>query len=1162
MIYVFDDCALDTQLYLLHRAGQSTRLRPKVFQVLHYLLIHRDRVVSKDDLCKHVWSDQYISDAALESVIKAVRRAVGDSGRTQRIIQTLRGHGYRLAVEVTARSEAPSESVAKAHDEIPTQETDESPSVPAPLPGEQKMATILCCTLVNIPTASERLGLDALYNRMRQLYELIRTEAHQYGGTIQHVAGDRIMAVFGAPVAQEDHAHRAVLAALGLHQRLETHQGTNDMPHEETLTVRMGLHTGLVAVGGMGDDQEVAAAVIGATATLAAALQESAEPGTILCSATTAGLVRDIVHTEDAQPVQVPGQPAPMQVYKLLRYISPRGPMAQRGGRTVSRFVGRERELAALHALLDQVEDGRGQVVGIVGEPGMGKSRLLNEFRRSLTGKRLRYLQGRCLSYGHVTPYLPVLNLLRHNCGFTETDSPEVVTVKVHRCLQEVGMSPEEGAPYFLQLLGIPGGTDRLAMLSPQAIKAHTFATLVQMCLNGSQRRPLVVVLENLHWIDPTSEELLAALVEQIVGAPILILLTARPGYLPAWLDKSYATQLALPRLTSRDSRRVVQSVVQGEDLPNTVVQQILVKADGNPFFLEELTRTVMEQGDSRLPVTVPDTIQAVLAARIDRLAPEDKHLLQAASVIGRDVTLPLLQTMADVPEESLRRSLGHLQAAEFLYEVRRLSASAYTFKHTLTQEVVYQSLLQSTRQQYHQRIAQALTTQFPETAEVQPELLAHHYTEATLSEEAIRYWQLTGQRAVQQSAHVEAISHLTKGLELIETLPDTPKRIQQELSLLISLGPALSSTKGLAAPEVERVYTRARELSRQIGETPQRIQALRGLFGFYFLRAEHQTARGLGEQLLSLAQSVEDPAYLLEAHRVLGMTLFYRGELTAAREHLEQGIVLYNPLQHHAHAFLYGLDPGVSCRSYAAMVLHVLGYPDQALQKSHEALALAQQLSHPYSQAVALGLAALLYQFRREGHTALEQAEAALTLATEQGFVQWLAAGSMIRGWVLTEQGQGMEGIAQMQQGFADWRATGAELVRPQYSVLLAEAYSDVGHTAEGLRLVDEALELVHNNGECLLEAELHRLRGELLIQQGIQHKAEESLYRALETSRHQQAKSLELRAAMSLSRLWLLQEKRNTARELLVKIYDWFTEGFDIVDLQEAKALLGELT
>jgi class 3 adenylate cyclase len=657
---------------------------------------------------------------------------------------------------------------------LSSQATAQTHPAPDVLPGEQKIATILCCTLVNLPALSERLGLDALHSRMRQLYELARREVHRYGGAIQHVAGDRIMAVFGAPVAQEDHAQRAVLAALGLHQQLEARQGARGATPGEVLTVRMGLHTGLVAVGGMGDAQEAATAVIGDTATRAASLQEDVESGTMLCSDTTARLVQGVVYTEEVRLVQETGQPTPTIAYKILGRVSRRSPGAQHGARILSRFVGRERELVALHALLEQMEDNRGQVVGIVGEPGIGKSRLLDEFRRSVTGRRLTYLQGRCFSYAYATPYLPVLDLVRHNCGITDVDSPEAVTAKVHRNLQEVGMEPEEWAPYLLQLLGAPAGTDRLARLSPQAIKARTFATLVQMCLNGSQYRPLVMEVENLHWIDPTSEEWLAALVERLAGVPILLLLTARPGYRLPWLDKSYATQLALPRLTSRDSLRVVKSILRTEQIPDTLAQQILAKADGNPFFLEELAQTVVEQGDSRLPLAVPDTIQAVLTARIDRLPLEEKRVLQAASIIGRDVALPLLHAIAALPEEAVYRSLRHLQAAEFLYETHSFYEPAYTFRHALTQEVAYQSLLHSTRQQYHQRIAQMLVERFPEIAEAQPELVAHHYTEAGLSEQAIHYWQQAGQRAVQRSAHVEAISHLTKGLELIETLSDT----------------------------------------------------------------------------------------------------------------------------------------------------------------------------------------------------------------------------------------------------------------------------------------------------------------------------------------------------------------------------------------------------
>jgi predicted ATPase len=471
--------------------------------------------------------------------------------------------------------------------------------------------------------------------------------------------------------------------------------------------------------------------------------------------------------------------------------------------------------------------------------------------------------------------------------------------------------------------------------------------------------------------------------------------------------------------------------------------------------------------------------------------------------------------------------------------------------------------LLRSTRQQSHQRIAQVLEARFAETAEIQPELLAHHYTEAGLVAQAIPYWQRAGQHAIQRSANLEAISHLTKGLELLNTLPDSPKRTQHELDLLITLGPSLMAIRGYAAPEVEQVYARARELCRQVGEPPQLFPVLWGLWYFYFVRAELQTARELGEQLLSLAQRIQDPALLLVAHRALMGPLLHLEELGSAQAHLEQGVALYDPQQHRSLGFLYGRDPGVDCRSYAAWALWYLGYPDQALAMITEALTLAQELAHPLSLVFALNCAAALHHFRREDQPAQARAEATIILSTEQGFPFWLAWGTILRGWVLAEQGQGEEGLAQMRQGLAAFRATGAEVDQPYFLGLLAEVYGKVGQAAEGLMVLAEALAAVQNTGERFYEAELYRLKGKLLLARSSENQAEAEacIRQSLDIARRQQAKSLELRTAMSLSRLWQGQGKRTEARQLLAEIYGWFTEGFDTADLKEAKALLEEL-
>jgi predicted ATPase len=495
-------------------------------------------------------------------------------------------------------------------------------------------------------------------------------------------------------------------------------------------------------------------------------------------------------------------------------------------------------------------------------------------------------------------------------------------------------------------------------------------------------------------------------------------------------------------------------------------------------------------------------------------------------------------------------------------------------------QDTAYQSLLKRERQRLHQQIAHVFVDRFLDTAATQPEMLAHHYTEAGLIAQAIPYWRRAGKRATQRWAYVEAIRHFMKGLEVLKGLPDTPERAQQELTLQIALGGPLTAIKGFGAPEVEKVYGRALALCRQVGETPRLFEALFGLWVFYTNRPEYQTGRELGEQLLTLAQSVQNLALLPSAHAALGFTLFWLGEIALGRAHQEQGIALYNSQQHHSY-FPGWPDSGVVCRSYAAQALWSLGYPDQALQRSQEALTLAHKLSHPFSLAMALYFAAVIHLARREWQAAQERAEVLMTLAAEQGFTQLLAYGTFHRGAALAEQGQGEEGMAQMQQGLAAFRAIGTEMGRTARLPWLAAAYAKVGQVEEGLSVLAEALAFVDKTGERVGEAELYRLKGELTLQQfqvsGSTYQVEDSLgssvqsleseaegcfLKAVDIARRQQAKSLELRAVMSLSRLWQQQGKSAEAHQMLAEIYDWFTGGFDTKDLQEAKALLEELT
>jgi predicted ATPase len=531
--------------------------------------------------------------------------------------------------------------------------------------------------------------------------------------------------------------------------------------------------------------------------------------------------------------------------------------------------------------------------------------------------------------------------------------------------------------------------------------------------------------------------------------------------------------------------------------------------------------------------------------------------------VLGREFAYELLQAIAPQDEDTLQAGLTQLVGAELLYQRGRPPRARYIFKHALIQDAAYASLLKSTRQHVHQQIAQVFEARFPALVETQPELVAQHYTAAGCTEQAIGYWQQAGQHALQRSAHVEAISHLTRGLELLAALPDTAERLQHELRVQTTLGTALMAARGQGAPEVGQAYTRARELCRQVGETPQLFPVLFGLYRFHLVRAEYQTARELAEEYLRLAQQVDDPALLLEAQFALGGSLYCLGDVTAARAHLEQGIALYDPQEHHALALRLGIDPGVWCLAYAALALWALGYPDQALWRSHEALTLAQTLAHPPSLAATFFYVALTQCFRREAHAVRERAEAAMALASAQELPQWWAVGTILRGWALAMQGQGAEGLAQLCQGLAAWRALGAGLTVSYYLALQAEVSGHAGQPEEGLRLLAEALAHVDTTGERFYAAEVYRLKGELLLRQAIPDaaQAETCLCHALDIARHQQTKAWELRVAVSLARLWQQQGKQAEARELLTPIYGWFTEGFDTADLQEAKALLEEL-
>ncbi len=1055
--------------------------------------------------------------------------------------------------------------------------------------GERRQLTVMFCDLVGSTALSEQLDPEELRDVVRAYQEVCAEDISHFEGHIAQYLGDGLLVYFGYPLAHEDDAQRAARAGLGILEeigRLNTRlQGDIGV----RLAVRLGIHTGLVVVGEMGGgERREQMAIVGETPNIAARLQGIAEPNTIVVSSATYHLIQGYFACQALGSHTLKGLSQPIEVYRVLHESGVQSSFELAVTKGLTPLVGREQELRILLERWERVKEGEGQVVLLNGEAGIGKSRLVQALKEHLAGESHVRIESRCSPYYQNSALYPVIDHLERLL-FRKEDSPEEKLRKLERALvvAQHAMPLQETVPLFASLLSLPL-SDRYSPLdlSPQRQKQKTLEALLSWLLKEAEKQPVLRVVEDLHWVDPSTLEYLSLVVEQVPTARVFTLFTFRPDFSPPWAMRSHLTQITLNRLTRKQVEVMVERMTGGKTLPVEVVQQLVAKTDGVPLFVEELTKIVLEsgllrEGDSQYeltgslpPLAIPSTLHDSLMARLDRLATV-KEVAQLGATLGREFTYELLKAVSPLDEVTLQKGLDKLVEAGLLYQKGLPPQTRYFFKHALIQEAAYQSLLRSKRQQYHKKIGQALEERFPETVETQPELLAHHYTDAGLREQAIVYWQRAGQRAVQRSANIEAVSHLTKGLELLKTLPDTHDRTQQELTLQIALGAPLRITKGFASPEVERVYARARELSQQIGETPQLFPVLRGLGGYYIARAEFQTAHKLGEQCLRLAQSMQEPALLLHAHYLLGATLFCQGKIALAREHVEQGIALYNPRQHSSHTLLYGQDPGVACLFWTAWALWHLGYPDQALKRGHEAVTLAQELSHPYSLAIALNIVAFLHQFRREGHAAQEHAEASVTLSNEGGFGFILGMGIILLGWALAEQGQGEEGIAQMRQGLASWQSTGAELYRSYWLALLAEAYGKTGQVEEGLAVLAEALDIVHKNGERYYEAELYRLKGELILMQAVgvglipdefvgeAHTEAEACFRqAIEIARRQSAKSLELRAAMSLSRLLNNQGKKDEARQILAEIYNWFTEGFDTRDLKEAKILLEELS
>jgi predicted ATPase/class 3 adenylate cyclase len=1050
--------------------------------------------------------------------------------------------------------------------------------VPHPSDAERRQLTVLFCDLVDSTVLASQLDPEDLREVVRAYQEVCAKVVARFEGHIAQYLGDGLLVYFGYPLAHEDDAQRAVRAGLGiiealrqLNTRLEQERGLH-------LAARLGIHTGLVVVGEVGGETRQEQLALGETPNLAARLQGIAAPNTLVASAATVQLLGGFFTSQSLGTSVLKGLRQPVEVYQVLHESMARSRLEAAGSTGMTPLVGREQEVALLRERWAQVKEGLGQVVLLSGEAGIGKSRLVQVLKEQMAAEPQAWLTPcQCSPYHRNTALYPMIDLLeRVVLHFDREESPQQKLKKLEGHLVQYGLPLAEAVPLHASLLSLPLTADYAPLhMSPEQQKQKTLHALLTTLLRIATQQPVLFIMEDLHWVDPSTLEFLSLLVDQGPTARILALLTFRPDFSPPWTGRSHLMQVTVPRLPRRQAAEMAARVAHRKTLPAEVLEQVVAKTDGVPLFVEELTKMVLESGllqereeryDLRSPLpplAIPTTLHDSLMARLDRLATV-KGLAQLGATLGREFSYALLQAVAPWDEAAVQQGVQQLVAAEFLYQQGLPPQATYVFKHALIQEAAYQSLLKSTRQQYHQHIARVLVEHFPETAETQPELVAHHYTEAGWGAQAVLYWQRAGQRALQRSANAEAVQHLTTGLALLTTLPATAARAQQELDLHLALGSALIATKGGSSLEAEQTYAQARALCAQVGETPQLFPTLRGLWRFYLSRGAFLTAQELAEQLYRLAQRTAVSALLLEAHEILGTTLLFLGHYATAWRHLEQSLARTDPTAQRALTLRRGEAPEVRCLAFAAYTLWCLGYPEQALRRNQEALALAQALAHPHSLVQAQHFAAGTHHRLRDVQAVQAQAETLLSLATAQGLPVFVGYGLCWRGWVLAMQGQGAVGLAQIRQGLAAVLATGQAIARMQWLPLLAEVAGHAGQVAEGLHLLAEALGAFEDSGQGHQLTEVYRLQGEFLLRQAVPDavQAEACFQQALALARRQQAKSWELRAAMSLAQLWQQQGKRAEARELLAPIYSWFTEGFDTADLQEAKALLEELS
>ncbi len=1035
--------------------------------------------------------------------------------------------------------------------------------------GERKTVTALFADIKGSMDLMEDIDPEEARTIVDPALKLMIDAVHRYDGYIVQSTGDGIFALFGAPVAHEDHPQRALYAALRIQEEMRRYSTKLREAGNPPLEARVGVNTGETVVRSIKTgDAHTEYTPIGHSTSLASRMQTLAPTGSIAVTEATEKLCAGYFNFKPLGPTRVKGVTEPVNVFEVIGLGPLRTRLQRSAGRGLTKFVGRQREMEALRHTLEQTKAGHGQIVAAIAEPGLGKSRLFYEFK-AVSESGCMVLEAFSVSFGKASAYLPVIDLLRGYFRFTDDDDLRTRREKLTGRVLALDRTLGDTLPYLFALLGVIEGGDPLAQMDEQVRKRRTLEAIKRILLRESLNQPLLVIFEDLHWIDAETQEFLNLLAGSIGTAKILLMVNYRPEYSHRWNSKTYYTQLRLDPLGRERAEEMLAALLgDGKDLV-PLKRLIIERTEGTPFFMEEMVQALFEEGvlnrngavklaRSMNAVKVPATVQAVLASRIDRLPREEKELLQTLAVLGREFALALVERVTLRPREELERMLSHLQFGEFIYEQPAVGDVEYIFKHALTQEVAYNSVLLEQRKLLHESIGRAIESLYGEHPDEHLEALAHHYSRASNGPKAGHYLRLAGQRAALRSAFSHAVTQFRAALELLRKLPADHERLREELATEIALAGTLLGYQSYGAPmEVEGGYLRAREIATQLDDKAALLAVLTGLTLFYRFRLEMEKSCALGEEFVAQAQAY-DPNSLGTAHFRLSDALLHLGDLELSRHHYEQAKSSGKSIR-----TLVGANAQSILLVHGALTFWILGYPARALDLSRHALDLARGERHAVPISVVLDFAAELHRWLRDRSTVLKRAKELQAHADEHGMSFFSARATALRGWALADGGSTHEGIAEMRRSLRSFDQAGAR-VRTFDFAPLAETCGRVGQLGAGLDLIKRALTQVSETGERISEAELHRIKGELLLNQNPtnEHEAEGCFRSAIEIAQRQSAKSWELRATTSLARLLAKQGHPDEARSMLAEIYNWFTEGFDTADLKDAKALLDELS